>query len=72
MNFTAYVDRQRQKVRAARIKEETFACSDKISYGNGAIEDRGAARYFEKLSAKLFEELDSMRGFRREEREACC
>ena len=72
MNFTAYVDRQRQAVRAAHFKEEAFACSGELAAENEAIKDRDSARYFERLSAKLFEELDSMRGFRREERKVCC
>ena len=71
MNFTAYVDRQRRAIRAAHFKEEAVACNDEVD-AVGVIEDRDAARYFERLSAKLFEELDSMRGFRREERKVCC
>ena len=71
MNFTAYVDRQRQAIRAAHFKEE---CVREVLSAGTAVESEEpcAARYFERLSAKLFEELDSMRGFRREECEVCC
>ena len=79
MNFTSYVDRQRQAVRATQLNGVAFACVREVLPSGGAInasaeskEERRAARYFERLSAKLFEELDSMRGFRREEGEVCC
>ena len=78
MNFTSYVDRQRQAVRAAQFDEVAFACGREVlpacaaAGADGSQEQRGAAQYFERLSAKLFEELDVMRGFRREEGEVCC
>ena len=74
MTFTAYVDRQRQAIRSAHIYEAATACSRKILPPGAAeeVDEREAALYFERLSAKLFEELDSMRGLRREEVEVCC
>ena len=79
MNFTSYVDRQRQAIRAARFSEVALACGREVLPAGAAVgaaaeskEERRAAQYFERLSVKLFEELDALRGFRREEGEVCC
>ena len=74
MTFTAYVDRQRQAIRSAHFHVAATACRREILPAGAAeeVDEREAALYFERLSAKLFEELDSMRGLRREEVEVCC
>lgn len=72
MNFLSYVDRQRRAVRAEQIDRAAVACESRAVPGDIIADDSAAAKYFERLSSKLFEELDAMRGFRREEEAVCC